>query len=199
MLSPEERSIIYQRLAQVFSYPGEEDYAGLVDDSYLEPFLLLGRDVESLLSKTSYPVSLEELQQQYTGLFDVGRGGSGPPCPLYEGPYRPDWGRSKIFEELLRFYDFFGLELSPDSRELPDHLTVELEFMHFLTFQEASSEDPAPFQRAQRDFLNRHLVNWVPMLRQRIDEVAISEYFKAQGFILESFIRTEIITLQDVT
>jgi DMSO reductase family type II enzyme chaperone len=198
VLNPEERSLIYGRLSRVFSYPLKDDYEAIIGGYYLEPFYLLGEEIISLLERISYPSSLEEWQQEYTQLFDVGMGTGGPPCPLYEGCYRPDWGRSKLFEELLRFYDFFGLGLSPDSRELPDHLTVELEFMHFLTYQEAKAEDNISYLRAQRDFLKRHLIPWLPIVKQRIDELEASEYFRALGYILDAFIRTESEYLKNV-
>src|SRR5690242_14095299 len=40
--------------------------------------------------------------------------------------------QSYLFEELIRFYEFFGLKRD-EKAEMPDHLSVELEFMHFLT------------------------------------------------------------------
>jgi DMSO reductase family type II enzyme chaperone len=66
---------------------------------------------------------------------------------------------SSVLEELVRFYEFFGLRRRPDAL-LPDHLSVELEFMHFLSTLESTGEpgrDTASLRRAQRDFLDRHL------------------------------------------
>ncbi len=82
-------------------------------------------------------------------------------CPLYSGHYTAD--RLRAMEELVRFYNFFGLRLAPGL--MPDHLVVELEFMHYLAFKEAEAGgDAASFRRAQRDFLERHLTNWLPRL-----------------------------------
>lgn len=66
---------------------------------------------------------------------------------------------SSVLEELVRFYEFFGLRRRQDAL-LPDHLSVELEFMHFLSTLESTDEpgrDTASLRRAQRDFLDRHL------------------------------------------
>ena len=80
-------------------------------------------------------------------------------CSLHEADYAGE-DRSTLLEELLRFYAFFGLSRQGAS-ELPDHLTVQLEFMHFLTFLEqrgALAGRPVEgLRRAQRDFLSRHL------------------------------------------
>ena len=69
--------------------------------------------------------------------------------------------QNDLFIELLKWYEHFGLTRS-DTAPLPDHISVELEFMHFLTFQEhANASDAQAVQTlhtAQADFINRHLV-----------------------------------------
>jgi DMSO reductase family type II enzyme chaperone len=112
----------------------------------------------------------EDLQVEYTRLFEVGA--SGPPCPLHGGLY--GGARMKAMEEVVRFYNHFGLSLSDAQHELPDHITTELEFLHFLSFNEAQviehEGDPAPYRRAQRDFIERHPGKWIPMLRSKLEE-----------------------------
>ena len=109
-----------------------------------------------------------EFQSEYMRLFDVGA--VRPPCPLYGG----EWGgtRKRAMEEALRFYRFFGLKVDDGAHELPDHITVELEFMQVMAFTEgmtrARDEDPASFLRAERDFLERHPGKWWPMLRRKL-------------------------------
>lgn len=80
-------------------------------------------------------------------------------CSLYEGSYI-DGARAALFEELIRVYRYFGLQRA-DNAELPDHLSVELEFMHFLTYWEASlvlrAEPSESLCAAQGEFLRRHL------------------------------------------
>ncbi len=80
-------------------------------------------------------------------------------CSLREGIHTEE-DQSSIFEEVMRFYEFFGLSRGEDA-EMPDHLSVELEFMHFLTHLEDQvadrPEDLASVRRAQRDFVTRHL------------------------------------------
>ena len=101
-------------------------------------------------------------------VFDVGA--VRPPCPLYGG----EWGgsRKQSMEETLRFYRFFGLKVEEGTRELPDHVTVELEFMRIMAFTEGMARarglDALPFIRAQRDFLARHPGRWWPLLRRKL-------------------------------
>jgi DMSO reductase family type II enzyme chaperone len=75
-------------------------------------------------------------------------------------------------EEALRFYRFFGLKVGEEAHELPDHVTLEFEFMQVISFAEGSARargtDTVPLLRAQRDFLERHPGKWWPMLRRKL-------------------------------
>ncbi|MFO1091440.1 MAG: molecular chaperone TorD family protein [Hyphomicrobiales bacterium] len=69
--------------------------------------------------------------------------------------------QADLFEELVRWYSFFELKRA-GSAELPDHVAVELDFLQFLTWREDAAlqagEDVADLRRAERDFIQRHLV-----------------------------------------
>ena len=78
---------------------------------------------------------------------------------LYERTYSQA-DTSGLFEELVRYYEYFGLVRAPDA-ELPDHVSVELEFMHFLSELErhaaARGDDVGSVCRSAREFIDRHL------------------------------------------
>ena len=113
-------------------------------------------------------------------------------CSLYEGSYATR-DRSAVFEDLVRFYDYFGLARNDDA-ELPDHVSVQLEFMHFLSFLEnrasENSDDIAHIQRAQRDFLKKHLLP----LSTKIDEENNSKIttLKVLTQNLKSYIQSDL-------
>jgi DMSO reductase family type II enzyme chaperone len=114
-------------------------------------------------------IDRDKLKRDYSGLFEVGS--SGPPVPIREDLHRNQ--PAGVREDIVRFYEFFGYGLNEKFAWAPDHLSIELEFMHFLTFQEAElgdSDDALSFQLAQCDFSERHLVNWVSELAERIIE-----------------------------
>jgi DMSO reductase family type II enzyme chaperone len=168
------RSRLYSVLAIAFSFPDEELHTAIRDGSVAQAIADLARALPHGLAGAATPdlatapESRVELESEYIRLFDVGA--AGPPCPLYGGVYGGD--RMKVMEDAVRFYNFFALRLAPTLHELPDHITTELEFLHYLTFREAeaceSGIDPAPLLRAERDFLARHLCRWVPQLRARL-------------------------------
>jgi DMSO reductase family type II enzyme chaperone len=133
----------------------------------------------------------DALAIEYTRLFDAGAGG--PPCPLYGGVY--GGARMKAMEEAVRFYNHFGLKLSESPRELPDHLSTELEFMHYLTYRETEAlqqgDDPGPYQRAQRDFLQRNLLGWIRQLHARLEKQEAMRFFSTAVGALVRFIEHE--------
>ena len=99
----------------------------------------------------------------------------------------------KTMEDATRFYNFFQLRVSPEMQELPDHITTELEFLHYLTFREAQARqqgtDPTPLLRAERDFLARHLCKWVPRMQARLAKQTTLPFFPALvGFAAVFFV-----------
>ncbi len=110
----------------------------------------------------------EELKREYSGLFEVGS--DGPPVPIREDLHRNQ--PAGVREDIVRFYEYFGYGLNESFAWSPDHLSIELEFMHFLCFQEAEAAaeegDALSFQLAQLDFAERHLCNWVSELAQKV-------------------------------
>lgn len=94
---------------------------------------------------------------EYTAAFDPSVHEDA--CSLREGAHIEE-EQSALFEELMRFYEFFGLGRG-EGAEMPDHLSVELEFMHYLTHLEAQVQDEPQaldsLWRAQHDFLTRHV------------------------------------------
>jgi DMSO reductase family type II enzyme chaperone len=136
--------------------------------------------------------SSEDLAIEHTRLFDVGA--SGPPCPLYGGLYGGG-DRMKKMEEAVRFYNHFGLTLSEAQRELPDHISTQLEFMHYLSYREAEAlhadVDAAAYRRAQRDFVERHLGRWVPELLEGLEQQEAGAYIRTLVSFLVEFLAWE--------
>jgi len=96
----------------------------------------------------------------YGALFEVGD--RGPPLAIREELAPGDNAAAK--EEVARFYEHIGYRLGDDYAWRPDHLSVLLEFMHFLSWHESQSGDAAliaGLRSAQRDFCQRHLAWWV--------------------------------------
>jgi DMSO reductase family type II enzyme chaperone len=189
------RSQVYELLARAFVYPDAVFY----DD------LRKGRwrgEIERSLPRLPFDLSspggapgefamtCDDLQTEYVRLFEVGAMG-GPPCSLFAGHHGTD--RMQVMEELIRFYNFFGLRLAEG--QLPDHITVELEFMQYLTSMEAESladqGDHESYRRAQSDFLERHLARWLPVLREKLQRQGPPPFFAELVALAEEFVHRD--------
>ena len=200
VLQPEARRAVarsraYATFARLFDYPDGELFEDVRDGTLAEALRSVLAEVDPALAASGNWAALREaggepddLAVEYTRLFDVGS--SGPPCPLYGGLY--GGARMKTMEEAVRFYNHFGLSMAETPRELPDHITTQLEFLHFLAFREAEAlegdDDPAPLQRAQRDFVSRHPGRWVPRLRERLEKNDPMPFFLELVARLEDFL-----------
>ncbi|MAE95638.1 MAG: hypothetical protein CL910_13350 [Deltaproteobacteria bacterium] len=191
------RSLVYSVFVQIFQYPdGEQNQvirSGALAGQLREALLAVDPKVEEEANWAALQDAGDEddLPVEFTRLFDVAAGS--PPCPLFGGMYFGN--RMKTMEEALRFYNFFGLTLSQDPNELPDHLTTQLEFLHFLAFREAQAleagTDPEPWQRAERDFVARHPGRWVPELRKCLEREEPMPFFRELVARLSAFLAAE--------
>ncbi len=201
-LAAAARSSLYGRLANAFAFPTPGLVEALASGSFLAELLAeasnlpfdLPLDADGQAALADPGLAHDELQQEYIRLFEVGPGR--PPCPLYEGSHRS--GRLKIMEELVRFYEHFGLQSQPGDQ--PDHLCAELEFMHYLAFKEtaalSSAGRTAAFVLAQRDFLARHLCAWLPRLRARLEGLEPPPFYRSLVRLAEEFAARDLAELK---
>lgn len=183
------RSQAYLFLGRTFAFPGQAFFDDVTGGRWQE-------QATGFLPQLPFPVpplggdpptvSRDDFQAEYNRLFEVGSGG--PPCPLFGGLYDRD--RMRVMEELIRFYNYFGLSL--EKGQLPDHITVELEFMHYLTYKEAEAQQNGggqeSYRRAQKDFLDRHLGKWVPVLHQKLAKCQPLPFFDGLVAWTEDFL-----------
>lgn len=131
----------------------------------------------------------DRLKAEYSGLFEVGS--QGPPAPIREDLLTGQKGGTR--EDIVRFYDYFGYRLGDRFAWAPDHLSVELEFMHYLAFHEATvGEDRLSWQLAQVDFAERHLANWVPKLAAAVAQLAPGSIYSRVLAALHEFVARDL-------
>lgn len=181
----------YLFFARSLSYPKREFYELLASEE-TQAWL---RD---LLSDLPFTVTIdgdlrfaspwEEIEPEYIDNFDIV-----PLCPLYEGLTRTDQTRQEVLIELLRLYEHFGVELREEQRDFPDHLCVEIEFMAYLAQAESQATESwrqlQALRLAQRDFLERHLLVWVPILNQKVASSTGEPFYVKAVKGLDDFLR----------
>ena len=193
------RSTAYREFASWYRYPEQSSldelkardqevigaFEALADQGHFaskQNIHSLFEDMEGLL--------LSDLQAEYVRLFDYR-----PPCPMFESSYteleKSNPGKVKLSVE--NFYNEFGLDASPTSIEPPDHIMMELEFMHFLSYKEgeARENEDIDFEKyimGQQRFCRNHLQQWVPAFCDRLKENAGVSFFKALAALTEDFV-----------
>ncbi|OGI44847.1 MAG: hypothetical protein A2150_02700 [Candidatus Muproteobacteria bacterium RBG_16_64_11] len=209
------RSRIYKALSLAFLYPSRQFFEELRDGGYAGQWSALiealprahpaagalprfGAELEAALAGLCF----EDYETAYITTFDVGT--PQPPCAPYEGNFREGIPRAKRLLNIVAFYRHFGLKMSEEEckRELADHASVELEFMHFLAFKEAQAREAGEedllrgYALAQRDFLARHLTAWFPKFTDKLKTAAASPAFASIAAVAAAFIEQDLIFLR---
>lgn len=159
------RAQIYGFLSEAFLYPREN----WTEDAPLVTRIL--SDLDFCQSKLSIqPVILPNLQTAYRHAFGV----TGSLCYETEYGLPHEFRQSQEMADLSGFYRAFGFTVGGTIRERPDHLAVELEFMHVLALKEAyaanqdMSEQFEVCVEAQSKFLQEHLGRWIDLFAQSL-------------------------------
>lgn len=132
------------------------------------------------------------LQPTHTALFDNCRGRA--VVSLYEKDYG-NGDAKMVWEEVIRFYEHFGLEFDVRVRkDWPDHIGTELEFLHYLTFLEATAEaaDRPAYGQAEGDFLSRRLGRWAGRFERQVGGLSESGPYATLAKLITAFTDAEM-------
>ena len=181
------RADVYARLSSALAFPDSALHARVTTDEWPAetaaglaalPFRLRTHDLA-----WPVPEDYDEMQSEYIRIFQIG-GRRGPPCPLHQGHYTRD--RSHTLQHLIRFYNYFSFH--PAEGVMPDHASVELEFMNHLAVGGVS--DQQSLLRAQRDFLKSHL-SWLSTLSERVAGSAPPRFYGSLVKLADRLVATD--------
>ena len=192
-----ERSGLYGLLAAVYR---EEPSAALLrqirDPRFSEA--LAGAEVR--LDKDFFERPEDELlldlAVEYTRLF-IGPGRHVSP---HESVHRNAdtgslWGKATA--EVLSFIEACGFRYRSAYHGIPDHIGVEMEFMREIVAREARAwrrEDcraAAKFLRTEEEFVDEHLIRWVPVFCQEVIEAADLPFYGEIAKLTVDFLESE--------
>jgi putative dimethyl sulfoxide reductase chaperone len=201
------RSDVFLCLARAFEPPRDPEALGLLREALPEDLAelaaLVGYDLAAPLAEYRAAIAAvpdaERLLVLYSRLFLV----PGEPHPsLNTGVYLDGALGGGSVTALQTCYRRCGLEPGADVRDLPDHLSIQLEFLAWLIAAEARSEQAGaegPPIRAD-EFLARFVAGWVEPFR--VDVEAASRRFAIPdnpyvhlARLLEAAVRTEVASL----
>jgi TorA maturation chaperone TorD len=104
---------------------------------------------------------------------------------------------------VLKMYQEAGLSI--DVKEAPDHIAIELEFMHYLYTKEAEAVHNGNNAKVQSQasmrkvFLSACLSAWIPEFCRNIRAGTDNSFYRALADCLEIFIEQEVSTLSFVS
>ena len=150
--------------------------------------------IQNMRKKFRASADLEPLKVDFAKLF-VG------PYQLSAAPYgsvylegeRKMMGNSTL--DARERYRDAGLDTSKTFKDAPDHISAELEFMHYLIYKEIEAfansdiETAIGFIQRQKSFLEDHLMAWVPEFAKNIIEHARNPFYPNLARATEMFLK----------
>lgn len=191
-----DRAIVYRALAHLLQPPRAETLEALRDGELElaaqalqrlqapeELIAACGRLREELERR-----SLDDLTAEWDRTFEPT---SGPSCSPNETTHtaktpQEAWLKTYRLADVAGFYRAFGVEVRPGT-EKPDHVGVELEFLHLLAVKAAAALERGETERAEvcreatAAFLDEHLGRWADDLALALAEAGGRSPFYAHA------------------
>lgn len=193
------RSNIYGLLATVFRQEPSEALITELRDPRLSGVISdLGVDLGEVFYSTPESELRETLGLEFTRLF------IGPDSHIsaHESVFAEMdsgigglWGARTV--EVKNFIETTGLDYNPEFTGVPDHISVELEFMQRLTEWEADKwnqddrENAEYCQSIQRMFLEQHLLPWAPQFCDVVIAQAEIPFYRAMSELAKNYLEVE--------
>jgi DMSO reductase family type II enzyme chaperone len=164
---------LYRFFALIFAPPTHECFNFLSQPSARTALLDLWKclECEGEFPGFEWFPSYELYESTYIALFDVGL--PEPPVPLFESAHDKSHPAQEIALENTYFYEVLGLK-SDSSCGVPDYLVTQLEFLAALRYTREHTSDESnavSLARAEAEFLERHLLNWVPSAKAGLERI----------------------------
>ena len=193
------RAATYKLLAECYYPPGEatREHVRQLSRSTRELCSPAAEAADRMEAALQSDESFDELAIDHARLF-VG------PFALLAPPYGSVYleGERRLMGDSTlavgECYQEVGLELAAGFNGTPDHIAVELEFMHFLVVKELDALAGGNLDRAQnfwqkqRAFLERHLAAWVPDFSRSVEEQAQTIFYKSLAETTRTFIESDL-------
>ncbi|BBO93107.1 molecular chaperone [Desulfosarcina ovata] len=203
IIDPYMRSLVYKTLSQLYQYPEPAGLNRFQAERRQLAELLDAGTADSGPGEASEAVCLcnaicnqrlEPMQVEYVRLFDYR-----PTCPPFQSAVvkMEQDNPAQLYLLIESCYREFGLGANPDFRDPPDHISMELEFMHYLSHEEGQAmeddvpEDEEKYRGAQKTFIDSHIMAWVPQFASSLETHARIPFFRSLARITGSFIANE--------
>ena len=185
-----ERSRLYGLLATVFRRePSAEFLCQMKTPELVVALAGAGVDLGDEFGTGSIADQAEALAVEYTRLF-LGPGGHISPHESVQLKRGSGilWGPET--SAVRHAYREAGYDLGESEADIPDHLSVELDFLSLLAAEEAEAwkskdrDRASKLLRLQHDFISQHLGKWVAPFCNKVSEQAEFAFYPAFAGLL---------------
>jgi len=194
-----QRSNIYGLLSLLFRAEVTSDLLRQIrEPEFLSTLSSMGAEFGDGFMNADEEQLLEDLAVEYARLFLGPDKHISPHESVHHKRDDGDWGTlwGKDTVEVKKFIEFIGLEYKDAYTGLPDHISVELEFMQAVTKEEAlerENEDHDKVNsclRIEKKFISEHL-SWIPLFCDKIIDQAPLPFYGELARITKDFIELE--------
>jgi len=195
-----DRSNIYGLLAAVYRQEINSDLLQQIKDPRFMGVLSdLGSEELALFFQKPDKELLEELAVEYARLF-LGPGRHVSPHesvhhPREDGQWGGFWGKSTV--EVKKLIESTGLDYKDAYKGMPDHISVEFEFMQQVilreekAWEEADTKTASTCRHLEKIFIEEHLVRWIPTFCDKVIKEAESPFYREMAALTIKFIEFE--------
>lgn len=191
---------VYRLLSQAYYSPEKDFFKGPCLDVAKRACQLSGspvlvREWQQLVNYLETMYETVEVAVEYTRLF---RGPVKAEVYPYESMHVDGEVMGKSALDVARRYGEAGVSVAEEFKDLPDHISAELEFMHYLcgreldALQRRANDEAAGFRHIRDTFLKDHLGQWVPRFTGLVLQHAAIPFYLAIAEITRQFIRQEM-------
>lgn len=157
-----ERAVVYRFMAALFSHaPSGEDLDAIREDLELKSH------------ETEF-----EIFEDFNRLF-ASPGGIAPPLESLNNPEAGD----AVADSLAAIYAAAGLTFGEEYELVVDHISIEFLFMSYLI-------ETGDLER-QEQFLEEHVMSWVPDYCDRVMQEAGTDYYREVIALTKEFVEQE--------
>ena len=195
------RSKCYEIFSELFYQPNKEELlTKKIIYDLIDALADINPDAKQSAEKMNNSINeydAEQLTVEYSRLF-VG------PFKVLAPPYGSvyiDSGRILMGDstlDVMHLYWEAGLVFREGFKEVPDHITIELEFLHFITYQELSAlhsnnnGNLKKYRKTQVLFINNFFGQWIFPFCQKILSSTENSYYRNLAECLQKFTQSEM-------
>ncbi len=195
-----QRSNIYGLLTLIYrAEVTKELLKHIRDPEFLSVLSDMGAKLEDDFLMGSEDELIEDLAVEYARLFLGPAKHISPHESIHHDTGDGDWGQlwGKSTVEVKKFIETAGLEYKSEYTGLPDHISVELEFMQEATKREAQARKENDSDgllyclKMEKKFIDEHVAKWIPIFCDIVISQAELPFYREMAKVTKQFMKFE--------